>query len=154
MSGVYLPAGLRAPVSMTVMTATRETPWMRLHRVAEARRQRLGITQEEVKARGGPSPSSVQSWRHHEGARVSVREQETLRGLDLALGWPSGSAASLVAETRSAMLSDLEERLLEDPEHLSTLAWMVETRLRDMSPRERQAALTKIGEVLGLRLDL
>lgn len=85
---------------------------------------------------------------------MSVREQETLRGLDLALGWPSGSAASLVAETRSAMLSDLEERLLEDPEHLSTLAWMVETRLRDMSPRERQAALTKIGEVLGLRLDL
>lgn len=129
-----------------------ETPWQRLHRVAEERRRRLGFSQAGIKARGGPSPSAVQAFRHHAGSAVTVREGATLRAMDGALGWPTGSSAQLVTETRPDMLDDLEDRLLDAQDQIAAFAWMVEQRLRLLGDDARETAFAEVARILGLRV--
>jgi transcriptional regulator with XRE-family HTH domain len=71
---------------------TDQEGWERLGRAVKARRERLGLTQEEVASRGGPSTATL---RNIEGAQGTGYRARTLYQLDEALGWTRGCAVAI-----------------------------------------------------------
>ncbi len=68
--------------------------WERLAEFARERRDELGLTQEDVRAAGGPSTASI---RLIEGALQHAYQPATLRDLERALQWERGSVARILA---------------------------------------------------------
>lgn len=138
--------------------AMKETPWERLHRIAEARRQHLGMSRADMKAKGGPSSESVRKLKFYEGP-PSIRQAPTLRDLDEVLKWPLGTAWGLVADGREGWATELlddEEQLCiygdedkgtaPDQRHFETV---LHATLREMPADERERAMAEILKVLG-----
>lgn len=92
--------------------------WARLGDAVRRRRDRLGVTQEDVAAKGGPSTATLRSI--EAGATTSYRAK-TLYSLDAALGWMRGTSIA-IAEG-------------EVPSHFafSTFDEFVEAVVRDVS---------------------
>ena len=67
--------------------------WDRLAEATRERRVELGMTQEDVRAAGGPSTATM---RLIEGALQRSYQPATLRDLEKALRWERGSAARLL----------------------------------------------------------
>lgn len=76
-----------------------QTNWQRLHRIAEARREKLGIAQSGMKDLGGPSKSWVNALPYHEGP-PSTRHAPHLERLDAVLRWPKGTSWDLLSRDR------------------------------------------------------
>lgn len=72
---------------------TTEPGWALLATAVRRRRDRLGITQEEVGARGGPSTATLRGI--ESGTGESFRPK-TLYALDAALEWERGTSIALV----------------------------------------------------------
>jgi hypothetical protein len=83
-----------------MMLPMHETNWERLWRVAEARRERLGLTQRALSANGGPSGAWYRALRSATG-QPSPRRSTSLRALDNALGWPERTSWHLLSEDRT-----------------------------------------------------
>ena len=83
-----------------------ETTWQRLWRIAEARREYLGITRAGLQAAGGPSSEWIRKLQAGSG-KPSVRHARPLRALDKALGWPEDTARSLLTDDRSQWSADV-----------------------------------------------
>lgn len=71
---------------------TNRTSWKRLGAIAKQRRERLGLTQEEVAGAGGPSTATL---RNIESALADSYRAKTLYALDEALGWTRGTAVGI-----------------------------------------------------------
>lgn len=70
-------------------------PWAEhLAAAVKSRRLHLGLAQDDLAERGGPSVVTV---RQIEQARLSRPQDLTLAGLDRALEWTQGSAARVLA---------------------------------------------------------
>lgn len=67
--------------------------WTLLGQTVKRRRDRLGITQDQVSEAGGPSTATL---RLIENAQANDPRSKTLWSLDRALGWQRGSAIGLV----------------------------------------------------------
>jgi hypothetical protein len=132
---------------------TQENPWARLHRIAEARRLRLGLTQDGLTAAGGPTGAFVRSLKSNVGA-PSPRSAASLAALDHALLWREGTSWSLVAEDRSdwdeAALTDEEAQLVEEDDEAGHMGTIVTHRLRLMPPEDAERAMREIAAILGL----
>jgi hypothetical protein len=74
--------------------ATSSKDWLRLADAVRTRRIELELTQEDVRAVGGPSTSSM---RMIEGALQSGYRMDILRRLEVALQWKAGSVRALLA---------------------------------------------------------
>ena len=68
--------------------------WARLAAALRTRRERLGMTQEDVNARGGPSHQTL---RLLENARPGVYQSRTFTTLEKVLGWSEGTIADILA---------------------------------------------------------
>lgn len=68
--------------------------WQRLGRFVLARRNKLGITQVELQARGGPSASTIQNI---ELCQITSLKPATKRKLAKGLGWTLESVDALLA---------------------------------------------------------
>lgn len=136
-----------------------ESSWKRLHRIAEARRSRLGISRSGLKSMGGPSSETMRALPLREGA-PSIRQRASLAELDGPLGWPEGTAWGLVAQDRSDwsedMLTDEEDALVNGPSlspaenDLRNFGTMMLARLRAMSDEDAKAAMTQIARIVGI----
>lgn len=89
-----------------------ETTWHRLWRIAEARREHLGVTRTGLAAAGGPSSEWVRKLQAGSG-KPSARHAASLRQLSIALGWDEGTAWSLLTDDRSQWSPEV----LESEEH-------------------------------------
>lgn len=76
--------------------------WDRLAEFARERRVELGMTQEDVRAAGGPSTATM---RLIEGALQQGYQPATLRDLEKVFRWERGSAARILAGGEPAELS-------------------------------------------------
>ena len=136
-----------------------ENAWKRLYRIAEARREHLGLSRAAVKAKGGPSSEWIRQLESGEGA-PTVRRMPGLRGLSVALGWPESTAWDLLTKDRSGWSAEL----LEDEEsalvygdndtdmdarirHFQTI---VGAALSSMTPEAATAAMVDMARVLRL----
>lgn len=72
--------------------------WEALAEAAQARRIQLGLRQSDLEGRGGPSTGTVRNL--EQAARKSYAKR-TLTQLEVALEWPPGTVADLLAGTRS-----------------------------------------------------
>lgn len=68
------------------------TGWTELARAVVKRRSQLGLTQEQITARGGPSTATL---RLIESAGQESYRGRTLFALDLALGWDEGTSLAI-----------------------------------------------------------
>jgi hypothetical protein len=66
--------------------------WIRLGDAVRRRRERLGLTQEDVASKGGPSTATLRSI---EAAAAESYRAKTLYALDEALGWIRGTAVAI-----------------------------------------------------------
>lgn len=137
----------------SAVTTTSESVWGRLHRIAESRRLHLHLTQEGVRAAGGPSVS----WQTKLPKKTETpgpRHVEPLRQLDRALQWPDGTSMRLLTEDRTgwsrAVLEDEELSLVEGQDEIAHLAFMVDRRLRTLDPPEREQMMRDVGRAIGL----
>lgn len=132
---------------------TTENPWARLHRIAEARREHLHLTQEGVQNIGGPSPAWLQKLPSVTGA-PSVRHANPLRRLDAALRWPEGTALGLVRDDRSGwsdeVLADEEHDLIEAHDVIDEFLLIVGNRLRSLPEGERKDRMSAILDTLAI----
>lgn len=132
---------------------TQENQWARLHRIAEARRLRLGLTQPGVTAAGGPTGAWLRGLRSNVGA-PTPRMKDSLDALDHALLWREGTSWGLVAEDRSDWgadaLEDEEAQLVEEDDEAGHMGTIVTNRLRLMPPEEAEKAMREIVAILGL----
>lgn len=77
--------------------------WPRLADYVRERRDELGLTQEEVATRGGPSTATL---RLIESAAAESYRAKSLRQLEDALGWVPGSARAILADREPHLLAD------------------------------------------------
>ena len=130
-----------------------ETNWQRLHRIAEARRERMGLSQSGLKALGGPSKSWVNALPHLEGS-PSARHATSLKQLDAVLRWPEGTSWDLVSRDRSdddpELLADEERGLVDHKDKVTVFVYLVERRLRGLQDDELRPAMLDIGRRLGI----
>lgn len=84
---------LSLPVRQYVLVGAQQADWNRLAKRVVERRTLLGLTQEDVRARGGPSTATM---RLIEGALQSTYRPSILRRLEAALGWTAGSATAIL----------------------------------------------------------
>lgn len=111
---LYLSRFHRHDVGMNL-----EPGWRALAYVAQKRRARLGLTQEEVAGRGGPSTATLRSIEAGSGTTFRAK---TLFALDDALGWMKGTAQELVEGPRGwdapfADFVDLRIRHLDERDY-------------------------------------
>ncbi|HEY3925239.1 MAG TPA: hypothetical protein VGL75_11820 [Acidothermaceae bacterium] len=79
-----------------------ETPEQRVGRIVKERRERLRLSQEEVKSRGGPSTTNMTAIEN--GARdFSTYTGRTIAGLEDALGWEQGSIDRILEGGEAAL---------------------------------------------------
>lgn len=146
--------------------------WKRLHRVAEARREHLGIRQDGLRDFGGPSASWVRALPSKEGP-PSARMEATLRELDRALGWPIGTSWRLARDefvAGSPAALDEEDRLIvgDSSTSMPKQAWsgdavaahheqkirdfatIISGVLRAMDPESAERAMRDIARTVGL----
>lgn len=138
--------------------AMNETPWERLYRLIEARRQQLGLARSGLNALGGPSSEWVRQLQYETG-KPSTKRANAMRSLDRVLGWDSGTAWGLVNDDRAKWsedaLRDEELRLIymDDmqglEEEIRTFQTAVAARLRNMPKVEAEAAMRKVFAILG-----
>jgi hypothetical protein len=130
-----------------------ETVWQRLHRIAEARRKHLRLTQPGVRAAGGPS-IAWQAKLPYKTEEPSPRHVEALDNLDKALRWRAGTSWRLLTEDRSGwsedVLLDEEESLVNEPDRVALMAFMVEQRLNAVDEVERERLIKAVARTLGL----
>lgn len=130
-----------------------ETPWQRLHSLAEARRMRLNLTQAGVAAVGGPSPAWIRKLPHMSG-EPNGRHLSALKSLDAALRWPEGTSLDLIARDRSAwsrtQLKEEERGLIDMMDELSHFGFIVEHRMRAIPPSQRDDVMRQILKLLGI----
>lgn len=142
-----------APVRNNAAVTSNETVWERLHRIAEARRKHLRLTQPGVHAAGGPSVA-WQTKLSHKTEEPSARHIENLAKLDRALRWREGTAWGLITEDRAdwsaEVLEDEETDLVSGQDRVALFAFMVEQRLRTLEPAAQEQMLRKIARTLGL----
>lgn len=74
--------------------------WERLARHVRERREELGLTQEEVASRGGPSTATLRLIENNAGDSY---RQKSLRQLEDALGWARGSVLAILAGEEPAL---------------------------------------------------
>jgi hypothetical protein len=130
---------------------TTETGWARLHRIAEARRRRLGLSQQGVQAAGGPSAAWLSKLKNEKG-EPGTRRAAFLRRLDGALGWSDGTSISIVQDDRSTwsreMLDAEEHDLVEGVDDITRFTDAVALRLRALPPAEAQALMERLYRAL------
>lgn len=81
--------------------------WNHLGEMARARRKELGLTQEDIKKRGGPSPALV---RQIENGRYDAEMQPSVRrSYERALEWTAGSLDRLLVWGEASPLTDRDE---------------------------------------------
>lgn len=136
-----------------------ETPWHRLYRLAESRREHLGLSRANIKAKGGPSSEWIRQLQTEEGA-PTVRRMPGLRALSVALGWPESMAWDLLTKDRAGWSTELledEERALvygdndtDMDARIRTFQTIVGATLSSMEPEAARAAMVEIARVLRL----
>lgn len=126
-----------------MMNFVAETSWERLHRIAEKRREELGMSRADLTAQGGPSSETLRGLALRVGA-PTLRQRAALDALDSALGWDRGTSWDLAQPMREAMtpefMADEEDRLVHAPARLAVDAH--EQAIRDFGSMV-QAALRK-----------
>lgn len=130
-----------------------ETNWQRLHRLAEARRKKIGLTQAGLKELGGPSKAWVNSLPHMEGP-PSTRHATPLARLDAVLRWPQGTSWDLASRDRSdddpALLADEERSLVDHKDKITVFVYLIERRMRSLPEADVRPAMLDIGRRLGI----
>lgn len=135
---------------------TDETGWARLHRIADARRRRLGLSQQGVHEAGGPSPAWQRKLRYETGD-PTVRNMTQMDRLDRALGWSAGVSVDLVRGDRSTwsreMLDTEEADLVEGAsdsvvDEIGQFADAVAMRLRALPADRAQYLMERIYDLL------
>lgn len=113
-----------------------ETPQERLARYVRERREELGMTQEGVANRGGPSTATL---RLIEGASLTTPRPKSLRQLEIALYWGPGSA---LAVYRGGEPVILERDPLGDltPEEARIAAVFIQALRSERARSERHSA--------------
>lgn len=115
-----------------------EHDWHRLGDAVRRRRERLGLTQQEVAGRGGPSTATM---RQIEGALADGYRAKTLYALDEALGWFRGTCLSIFeGEYPSMYFGSFEE-------------W-IERTIRDVSREVREGQDFPVGTPLSVVPDI
>ena len=134
------------------MIRPNESPWERLQRIAKARLRHLGIKQQKLPERGGPSLSWLMKLNENEGP-PSGRHTDYLSRLDRALEWPAGTSWSMVNDDRSDwsddILEDEENSLVFRRSEVDAFLFMVGLTLRGMPDDERDSAMSDIARRLG-----
>lgn len=95
-----------------------EATWIWLGTVVQERREKLGLTQGDVRERsgGGDRPRvSVANLSKLETGRSLGLKPRTKHGLALALNWPSDAIDLLLGGTDPADLEDVDYGLLREP---------------------------------------
>lgn len=127
------------------------TPQQRLHRLLEARRKRLRLTQAAIQALGGPSPAWIRKLPMMTG-EPDVRSRESLDSLDRALRWRVGTSWELLSKDRSDWTPDLldseEAELIEGHDEVDAFVYVVAARLRALELAARDEAMREILHVL------
>jgi hypothetical protein len=130
-----------------------EPVWQRLHRIAEARRKHLRLTQQGVAAAGGPSVAWLTKL-PYKTEEPSARHVQKLDSLDRALRWRPGTSWGLVTEDRSSwsadVLADEEDSLVTEQDRAALVAFMVEQRLKAVDDLERERLIKALARTLGL----
>lgn len=111
------------------MEMTGDEDWQRFGRVVVARRKRLGLTQDGLAERGGPSVATLRTLEN--GAAFQPRAG-TLRALNDALGWPPASIQRLLYD--------------DDPERVAAELISAPDRFGSQSPRTVRTVPTDSGE--------
>ena len=144
---------------------TQRSNWQRLHDIAEARRQHVGLRQDQLE---GVSPAWVRDLPNREG--LSARMKAKLDALDGALGWPAGTSWALARdpfEDGSVAAQDQEDRLVYGdettnvPPVVPALAGDREQAIRDfgtivmaglraMDDASAEDAMARIVQLLGI----
>jgi len=138
-----------------------ETPWERLHRIAEARRSQLGLGRHALQERGGPSSEWVRGLKERTGD-PTPRMRTKLDDLDRALQWRVGTSWGLLKDDRSGWsqtsLSAEDYELVQgagDPSseaELSHFETLVLAALRNMPPERRGAVMAEVAKLLGFAI--
>ena len=127
-----------------------ENAWQRLSRIVYARMDHLGITQDDLKRLGGPSPAWVRKLKATTG-HPSSRHTKALRELSVALGWSADQARSVLVDDRSDWSADAlaaeEADLIEDghavTEAPSVRPASIVSRFRDLLRTDDMAGVTE-----------
>ena len=135
------------------MPMTTETTWARLHRIAEARRKFLHLSQADIQASGGPSVAWLTKLRH-KTETPGVRHKASLESLDAVLLWDTGTSMRLLTKDRSEwsdeMLADEEFQLIEGKDRIGAFSFMVEKKLRSLDPKEAEMMIRRVALTMGL----
>lgn len=75
--------------------------WRRLAQYVFERRHALGLSQDDVRARGGPSTATL---RHIEGALRTSYKPYVISGLERALGWEQGSIRAILSGSEPTLI--------------------------------------------------
>lgn len=103
----------------------------------KARRDALGLTQRDIYAKGGPSPSTLIRWEHGHNHSSPARKK-ALSNLDHALDWAPGTAHALYNGNISA-----QEAL-----HNSSSSHHSATRQQDYDPLDPAHLIEEYGQRL------
>lgn len=90
-----LPAATISAVRLFGMDGTAHDRWHTFARAISGRREALALTQREVYAAGGPSPTTLVRWETGEEPDNPPRAKSLAR-LDSALRWPGGTSKKLL----------------------------------------------------------
>jgi transcriptional regulator with XRE-family HTH domain len=88
-----------------------DTAWKFLARVARARREFIGLSQEELVTYGGPGKSTVSKI---ERAAQQSYPSRTQQQLEKALGWDRGTFAEILRHADSTYFEEFGESVLVD----------------------------------------
>lgn len=93
-----------------------ETGWQAIGRIAKARRERLGLNQDELAQYGGPRVATVGKFERAAQAKFPTRTQHQI---ETALGWSRGVIENFVgaweeSEGRSDLLEQWDHDLIEE----------------------------------------
>lgn len=112
----------------------------RLAVVVRERMADLGLTQEDLRVRGGPSQAWTRDLLHAEDRdETKAIQPDTLRKLDVGMGWEPGSARRVLAGGEPTPLGssdDPPQKLDDDPEWVITFD--PATAARDLAVTERE----------------
>lgn len=130
---------------------TTENPWVRLHRIAEARMDHIGMTQTGLKAAGGGTGAWLRSLKNNVEP-PSRRRRDPLDALDRALRWTEGTSWRLLTEDRSGWTAESleceEVELIEHDDEAGFFGTLVAAKMRQLSPEEFVGARAEIAAIL------
>jgi transcriptional regulator with XRE-family HTH domain len=118
------------------MTPTRGPDWKRLGRYVRARREQLGLLQDEFSVQSGVSRFTLYKL---ETAQQTGYRRETFRDLEAGLGWATGSVDAILEggepSERVEESDDRLDRLLAGMERITDNERRFETKLDDLTSR-------------------